>query len=55
MSSNPYDILGVDKNASDKDIKSAYRKLAKNITLILILIVKMTMRGLKIFLRHMIF
>ena len=26
---NPYDVLGVAKNASSKDIKSAYRKLAK--------------------------
>jgi len=26
---NPYNILGVDKTASDKEIKKAYRKLAK--------------------------
>ncbi|WP_292899782.1 MULTISPECIES: DnaJ C-terminal domain-containing protein [unclassified Nitratireductor] len=26
---NPYDVLGVARNASSKDIKSAYRKLAK--------------------------
>ncbi|MDP3898374.1 MAG: DnaJ domain-containing protein, partial [Mesorhizobium sp.] len=26
---NPYDVLGVAKNATPKDIKSAYRKLAK--------------------------
>ncbi len=26
---NPYDVLGVAKNASSKEIKSAYRKLAK--------------------------
>ena len=29
MAKNPYDILGVKKEASDKEIKSAYRKLAK--------------------------
>lgn len=29
MAQNPYDILGVAKDASDTDIKSAYRKLAK--------------------------
>lgn len=29
MSDNPYTILGVNKKASDKEIKSAYRKLAK--------------------------
>lgn len=28
MSKNYYDILGVDKNASEKDIKNVYRKLA---------------------------
>ena len=26
---NPYEVLGVAKNASAKDIKSAFRKLAK--------------------------
>ena len=26
---DPYDVLGVAKNASAKDIKSAFRKLAK--------------------------
>ncbi len=29
MSKNPYDILGVNKTASDDEIKAAYRKLAK--------------------------
>ncbi|MBX7146827.1 MAG: J domain-containing protein [Alphaproteobacteria bacterium] len=29
MAKNPYEILGVAKNASDADIKSAFRKLAK--------------------------
>lgn len=29
MSKNPYDILNIDKTASDAEIKAAYRKLAK--------------------------
>jgi len=29
-----YDILGVDKNASEAELKKAYRKVATNITLI---------------------
>lgn len=29
MSKNPYDILNIDKTASDTEIKAAYRKLAK--------------------------
>jgi len=29
MSKNPYEILGIDKDASEADIKSAYRKLAR--------------------------
>ena len=29
---NPYDVLGVSKSASAKDIKAAYRKLTRSIT-----------------------
>lgn len=29
MAKNPYEILGVSKDASEADIKAAYRKLAK--------------------------
>ena len=29
-----YDVLGIDRNADEKTIKKAYRKLAKNIILI---------------------
>lgn len=32
---NPYDILGVTINATDNEIKKAYRDLAKNIILII--------------------
>ena len=28
-----YEVLGIDKSASEKELKSAYRKLARNITL----------------------
>jgi DnaJ-class molecular chaperone len=31
MSDNPYDILGVKKTATEKEIKAAYRKLAKSL------------------------
>ena len=31
MAADPYSILGVAGGASDKDIKSAYRKLAKEL------------------------
>ena len=31
MAQNYYDILGVSKNASDKDIKSAYRRMARKL------------------------
>ena len=31
MAQNYYDILGISKNASDKDIKSAYRRMARKL------------------------
>ena len=31
MAQNYYNILGISKNASDKDIKAAYRKLARKL------------------------
>ena len=31
MADNYYDILGVPRNSTDKDIKSAYRRLARKL------------------------
>ena len=31
MRKDPYKVLGVDKNATDEEIKSAYRELAKKV------------------------
>ena len=33
MAQNYYDILGVNKGASEKDIKSAYRRMARKLWL----------------------
>lgn len=42
-----YEILGVDKNCNKAELKSAYRKLAKNIIQMLILIIKKQKKILK--------
>lgn len=42
-----YEVLGVDRNADDATLKRAYRKLAKNITLIQIPAIKMPKQNLK--------
>lgn len=42
-----YEVLGVDRNADDATLKRAYRKLAKNITLIQIPEIKMPKQNLK--------
>ncbi|EGV09173.1 DnaJ domain protein [Parvimonas sp. oral taxon 393 str. F0440] len=42
-----YEILGVEKNCSKAELKSAYRKLAKNIIRMLILIIKKQKKILK--------
>lgn len=42
-----YKILGVDKKASDAEIKKAFRTLAKSITLICIKVTRRTKKNLR--------
>lgn len=42
-----YEVLGIDKNASEQDIKKAFRQQAKNITLTYIPVIKRLKQNLK--------
>ena len=42
-----YDVLGIDRNADEKTIKKAYRKLAKNIIRIQTQVMQMPQIDLK--------
>lgn len=44
---DPYQVLGISPNASDDEVKHAYRTLSKNIILMLILIVNIRLNILK--------